>query len=92
MTKQVSMSLYHDGVELFRCFSSTVVGHQSLFLQLMNFSLLMLAIIVQVKSVETRDSELTQMNKSYFDELQRHVDDTSEELRRTFAGKPDNDM
>ena len=25
------------------------------------------------------------MNKSYFDELQRHVDDTSEELRRTFA-------
>ena len=26
------------------------------------------------------------MNKSYFDELQRHVDDTSEELRRTFAG------
>ncbi|KAL5270354.1 hypothetical protein ACHWQZ_G001173 [Mnemiopsis leidyi] len=38
-----------------------------------------------VKSVETRDSELTQMNKSYFDELQRHVDDTSEELRRTFA-------
>ena len=44
--------------------------------------------IMQVKSVETRDSELTQMNKSYFDELQRHVDDTSEELRRTFAGKP----
>ena len=39
-----------------------------------------------MKSVETRDSELTQMNKSYFDELQRHVDDTSEELRRTFAG------
>ncbi|XP_063689101.1 myosin heavy chain, clone 203-like [Bolinopsis microptera] len=38
-----------------------------------------------VKSVETRDSELTHMNKSYFDELQRHVDDTSEELRRTFA-------
>jgi len=38
-----------------------------------------------VKSVETRDAELTQMNKSYFDELQRHVDDTSEELRRTFA-------
>ena len=52
----------------------------------------MLAMILQVKSVETRDSELTQMNKSYFDELQRHVDDTSEELRRTFAGKPDNDM
>ena len=38
-----------------------------------------------MKSVETRDAELTQMNKSYFDELQRHVDDTSEELRRTFA-------
>lgn len=38
-----------------------------------------------VKSVETRDSELTRMNKAYFDELQRHVDETSEELRRTFS-------
>ena len=27
------------------------------------------------------------MNKAYFDELQRHVDETSEELRRTFSGQ-----
>ena len=36
--------------------------------------------------METRDDELTQMNKSYFDDLQKHVDETSEELKRTFSG------
>jgi len=38
-----------------------------------------------VKSVETRDEELTQMNKCYFDELQQNVNETSEELRNTFT-------
>ena len=79
---------YHIFELLFKCICNLCNDPQAVRIGEIEGKLEGLRVLVTglVKSVETRDSELTQMNKSYFDELQRHVDDTSEELRRTFAG------